>query len=265
MCPAQLHSIYEEQRTPYNDDEGRSYIDDSREGDSKLYATPQQDDGVDDGNTQMGDDRTPEQTHFEQHLSDTSEDERDVTHNIDRDSRREGFSEAERYGHQEHPDTAPQEDRDRAISKWNGEDVEHSIATSQDSPIISIRPVRDQDQDDSATTQHSDMANNQGEEENRAEPGQEANVETAALGLLFAKRPGAATGASTMWTPWANLGGSQSNLKDPAAKMDCSGMGEPKCLCGPQPVTVAPGCTALVYDHCENTLKCVNRGFYGDY
>jgi hypothetical protein len=259
MCPAQLHSVNEE---PYND-QGRIYGDDREGGKSKLHATAEQVDGVTDGKTQMGDDRTPEQRYFEQVFSDNTGDERDVTHNIDRDSRGEGFSEAERYGHQEHPAAAPQEDWERAISNWNDEGVEHAIATSQDSRIISTGPVRDQDQDDFATTQHSDMANNQGEEENRAEPGQEANVETAALGLLFAKRPGAATGASTMWTPWANLGGSLN--KDPVAKVDCSGMGEPKCLCGPQPVTVAPGCTALVYDHCENTLNCVNQGFNGDY
>jgi hypothetical protein len=60
------------------------------------------------------------------------------------------------------------------------------------------------------------------------------------------------------WHPLAGAGGNAGYVK-----ADCAG-GKPQCMCGPVPLTVTAQCSLVMYDACDNTLKC-SIGAYGGY
>jgi hypothetical protein len=63
------------------------------------------------------------------------------------------------------------------------------------------------------------------------------------------------------WHPLAGAGGNAGYVK-----ADCAGV-KPQCMCGPVPLTVTAQCSLVMYDACDNTLKCSTGGYggYGGY
>jgi hypothetical protein len=87
----------------------------------------------------------------------------------------------------------------------------------------------------------------------------DADSNRRVAGTAIAK-PGEAVGVTPTWTP-IGIGANYRDSDTAVLDVDCE-VGEPKCVCGPVPVTVGPSCTVVTYSACDNALQCVSAGDY---